>query len=127
VTALHPIVVDHLRPLKAFQSLVFPFDGTRQQLLNEFHLIQKAAGVELVCDNRRPHECVDACHRYGFHDLRRTFATMNAANMSREVLQSLMRHKSSLTTERYINFARQVNPALEKLHVPAVIQLATGS
>jgi hypothetical protein len=46
---------------------------------------------------------------------RRAFATMNAANMTREALQALMRHQSSLTTERYINFARQMAPAVANL------------
>ncbi|HEV8068594.1 MAG TPA: hypothetical protein VGP76_12720 [Planctomycetaceae bacterium] len=48
---------------------------------------------------------------------------MNAANMTREALQALMRHQSSLTTERYINFARQMNPAVANLHVPEVLRL----
>jgi hypothetical protein len=48
---------------------------------------------------------------------------MNAANMTREALQALMRHQSSLTTERYINFARQMAPAVANLHVPDVLKL----
>jgi hypothetical protein len=43
-------------------------------------------------------------------------APVIAANMTREVLQALMRHKSSLTTERYVKSARQVSPALAKPH-----------
>ena len=104
-------------------------------LTKHFHTIQAAAGIDLACrvtnrtgaelkDNPRGvsggNACTTACHRYGFHDLRRAFATMNAANMSRESLQALMRHQSSLTTERYINFARQIKPAVANLHVPKV-------
>jgi integrase len=78
-----------------------------------------AFAAELVasCDG---HCCTPSCHKYGFHDERRSFATMNAANMTRESLQALMRHQSSLTTERYINFARQMKPAVANLHVPKV-------
>jgi integrase len=123
IVALHPIVVEHLRPLKAFHSNVFPWTGTRKQLLDRFHAIQAAAGLSVACKDQRPHTCTDACCRYGFHDIRRSFASMNAANMTREALQALMRHRSSLTTERYINFARQMNPAIANLHVPEVLKL----
>lgn len=109
IVALHPIVVDHLRSLKTFHPNVFPWNDTRKRLLDHFHAIQAAEGVSVACKDQRKHECTDACFRYGFHDLRRAFATMNAANMSGEALQALMRHRSSLTTERYINFARQMN------------------
>ncbi len=98
----------------------------------------RAAGIDLACRASKKtgaelkdspkganggHTCTTACHRYGFHDLRRAFATMNAADMTREALQALMRHQSSLTTERYINFARQMNPAVANLHVPEVLKL----
>ena len=46
--------------------------------------IQAAAGVKLVCG--KAHEHTDACSRYGFHDFRRTFATMNAEGMTAEAL-----------------------------------------
>jgi len=71
-------------------------------------------------------ECTDACHRYGFHDERRAFATLNAENMTRETLQALMRHRDANTTDRYINYARQVKPAVENLHVPDVLKIGAG-
>ncbi len=52
------------------------------------------------------------------------FATMNAEHMTREALQKLMRHRSPDTTDRYINMARQLNPAVSKLHVPSVLRKA---
>jgi integrase len=140
VVGLHPVVVDHLRPLKAFHPNVFPWELERGPLYREFARIQVAAGIDLPCctsrmtaaeiqrgehkEERAGHTCTAACHRYGFHDLRRAFATMNAANMTREALQALMRHQSSLTTERYINFARQMKPAVANLHVPEVLRMA---
>jgi integrase len=139
VVGLHPVVVDHLRPLKGFHESVFPWEHGRRQLYDEFGRIQVAAGIDLPCratkktaaqldgeprTKRAGHVCTPACHRYGFHDERRAFATMNAANMTREALQALMRHQSSLTTERYINYARQINPAVANLHVPDVLRLS---
>jgi hypothetical protein len=47
---------------------------------------------------------------------------MNAPNMTREALQALMWHQSADTTDRYINMAMQLNPAIESLHVPAFLQ-----
>ena len=44
--------------------------------------------------------------------------------MTRETLQALMRHQSPLTTARYINYAKQVNPAVQALHVPDVLKPA---
>jgi integrase len=142
VVGLHPVVVDHLRPLKAFHSKVFPWELERGPLYREFASIQAAAGIDLPCsisrmtaadirgrqrqETRDGHACTAACHRYGFHDLRRAFATMNAANMSREALQALMRHQSSLTTERYINFARQMKPAVANLHVPDILRMGSS-
>jgi hypothetical protein len=42
--------------------------------------------------------------------------------MTREALQVLMRHQSPMTTDRYINMARQLNPAVAALHVPEVLR-----
>ena len=62
------------------------------------------------------------CFVYGFHDLRRAFATMNADRLTPDALQALMRHKSYQTTQVYINLARQLDAAVENLHVPEVLQ-----
>ncbi len=61
---------------------------------------------------------------YGFHDLRRAFATLNADRLTTHALQVLMRHRSYTTTQRYINMARQLNAAVEAIEVPDVLQLA---
>jgi integrase len=120
VVALHPAVIEHVRPLKTFHPNVFPWEHDRTCLMNHFHKIQAAAGVNLPCRITEPHECTDRCHRYGFHDGRRMFATMNATNMTREALQELMQHASPLTTAVYIGFARQMKPAVANLYVPNV-------
>ena len=61
---------------------------------------------------------------YGFHDFRRAFATMNAATRSADALQSLMQHRDYQTTQRYINLARQLNPAVANLYVPKFLRAA---
>ncbi len=65
--------------------------------------------------------------RYGFHDLRRGFATANAESMDLFQLQSLMQHKSLDTTRLYVNMAEKLNSAVDGLKVPAILQKpATG-
>jgi len=120
IVALHSIVLQHVEELRTDHPLVFPWEHDRRTLDVEFARIQDEAGINLSCDG--DHEHTAACHRYGFHDLRRAFATMNAPNMTREALQSLMRHQSPLTTQRYINIAQQLNPAVVSLHVPDVLK-----
>lgn len=111
---LHPLVVEHLRRLKSFSTFVFPWLHGRRQVYDEFLALQKAAGV---------HPTGKA--RYGFHDLRRAFATMNAATLTPDALQALMQHQDYQTTQRYINMARQLNPAVANLYVPT-LTVATG-
>lgn len=117
---LHPVVVEHLRRLPGFTPTVFPWNHNRTTLDKEFARIQRAAGIHLPCPER--HEHTDACHVYGFHDLRRAFATMNADRLTGNALQSLMRHKSYQTTQVYINLSRQMDQAVESLHVPEVLR-----
>jgi integrase len=137
VAPLHPVVVEHLKKIRAFHPNVFQWEYHRRTLDVEFAAIQDAAGIDLACpdtgkrkgDEYREgdaHECTDACHRYSFHDERRAFASLNAPNMTREALQKLMRHKSPDTTDRYINMARQLNPAVHGLHTPSVVQSANA-
>jgi integrase len=120
VVPLAGIVVDHLRTLASFHPTMFPWHYHERTLWVEFSRIQNAAGVTLACDV--DHEHTDACHHYGFHDLRRAFATNNAPALTADALQKLMRHKSYLTTQRYINMAGQLSAAVEVLHVPAVLK-----
>lgn len=119
---LHPVVVGHLRKLPGFDDRVFPWNHDRTTLHNDFLAIQKAAGINLPCLGE--HEHTEHCHVYGFHDLRRAFATMNADKLTADALQTLMRHKSYQTTQVYINLARQMDQAVASLHVPDVLRQA---
>jgi integrase len=107
MVTLHPLVLEHLKAVKSFGPMLFPWDLPRRKLWDRFHLIQEAAGV-----------CKRAGKPFGFHDLRRGFATMNADRMSADALQAIMRHKDYGTTKRYINIARQLNPAVANIYVP---------
>lgn len=122
IVRLHPLVVEHIRGLRCFHPNVFPWEHDRRTLYTEFAKIQDEAGIHLPCNDSQPHDCTPACHRYGFHDERRAFATFNAVNMTREALQALMRHRSPLTTARYINLAGQLDPAVANLHVPECLK-----
>jgi integrase len=132
---LHTVVIDHLRKIAGFDSHVFPWNHNRRTLDTEFHRIQLAAtvegpegrerGIHLPC--RGEHVHTRACHLYGFHDLRRAFATMNADKLTPDALQALMRHKSYQTTQVYINMARQLDAAVAGLHVPDVLRQGKAS
>jgi integrase len=107
---LHSIVIEHLKRLAGFSPVYFPWSHGMRRVFSEFERMQKAAGIRLK--GRRDH--------YGFHDLRRAFATMNADKLTPDALQALMQHKDYQTTQRYIAIARQLNPAVEALFVPDV-------
>jgi integrase len=117
---LHPVVVEHLRRLSGFGLCVFTWNHDRRTLQNIFAEVQEAAGVHLPCSEEHKH--TRFCHVYGFHDLRRAFATMNADKLSPDALQALMRHKSYQTTQVYINYARQMDAAVAGLHVPEILK-----
>ncbi|WP_010587877.1 tyrosine-type recombinase/integrase [Schlesneria paludicola] len=113
---LHEIVITHLRPLAAsFDEYVFPWNQNRRDLWPEFQAIQAAAKLAdesplpLGGKNGKP---------YGFHDVRRGFATMNAESMDLFELQGLMQHKSLETTREYVNMARRYNSKVKNLFVP---------
>jgi integrase len=108
IIPLHPLVIEHLKPLVSFDPCLFPWNHNRRQLFKEFVAIQEKAGV-------RPR---GGRGHYGFHDLRRAFATMNADKLTPDALQALMQHKSYQTTQVYINMARQLTPAVQTLFVP---------
>ena len=127
VVPLHPIVVEHLRKIVDLGTRVFAWPHHERTLYDEFARIQMAARddngerlINLSC--REKHEHTDACHLYGFHDLRRAFATQNALRLAPDALQALMRHKSYLTTKKYINMARQLDGAVEQLHGPEFLR-----
>lgn len=115
---LHPIVVEHLARIAAFDDLMFRWPHAERTLYTEFLRIQQAAGINLPCTE--DHEHTPYCHVYSFHDLRRAFATANEGNVTPKELQKLMRHASYTTTERYINMAKNMKSTVDKLHVPSL-------
>jgi integrase len=105
---LPALVVEHLRRLADFDLCFFPWDNGRRRLFEAFHALQDAAGV-------RPG---GGKAYYGFHDLRRGFATLNADRLTPDALQALMQHKDYQTTQVYIALARQLRPQAQNLFVP---------
>jgi integrase len=107
--SLHPLAGEHLRKLSGFDPFYFPWNHSRKRLFDELHKLQRAAKVK-----------PSGKDFYGFHDLRRAFATMNADRVTADVLQALMQHKDYQTTQRYIAIGRQLKPAAHNLYVPDV-------
>ncbi len=135
---LHPEVIRHLRMLLAGSARlhgsgglpadahVFEWPYDKGTLYSQFcDVIQKQAGIHLEC--RKAHEHTDRCHVYGFHDLRRGFATMNAPSLTADTLQKLMRHRSYSTTRSYINLAPQLEGVAEQLRVPDRLRAGRAS
>lgn len=131
---LHPVVITHLKKLPGFTPTVLPWNYNERAVYEEFLRIQLAARVKNAAGEDVPlhlpchgdHEHTPSCHVYGFHDLRRAFATMNAGQLSPDALQALMQHKSYQTTQVYINMARQLDQAVAALHVPDVLRAKVG-
>ena len=117
---LNPVVIDHLKLVAGFSPVFFTWNNDKSLLYTEFGRIQRAAGIHLVC--RKKHNHTETCHVYGFHDLRRAFATMNADKVTTEQLQALMRHQSYQTTQGYINYAKDMKKAVEGLYTPDVLK-----
>ena len=114
---LHPVVVEHLNRLSGnFDTNVFPWNYGRRRIWNEFAKIQDAAKMP---DGSPLPKGGKGGKRFGFHDLRRGFATLNAGiDVFR--LQALMQHKSLETTKLYVNMARSLQTTVDGLFVPNI-------
>ena len=124
---LHPVVVEHLKRIKTFgETHVFPWDTNRRGLWEQFAKIQEATRI---ADDKPMPKGGKGGRWYGFHDLRRGFATQNAARMDLFELQDLMQHKSLSTTKLYVNMANRLTSAVSGLYVPDVARsnVANGS
>lgn len=114
--------LDLMKLIPGFGPFIFEWPHDKRTLWVEFQRIQKAAGIALPCPDAGRHECTEACKYYGFHALRRGYATFNADQMPAAVLQRKMRHKSFTTTLGYIGLADKMKRAAEKVHVPDVLK-----
>ena len=107
---LHGAVIEHLKPLQASETHeVFPWTAGKRYLYILFQRIQDKAGVGGNGKNGG---------YFGFHDLRRGYATANAEHMDLFELQKLMQHRSLETTRGYVNMAGKLKKAIKKVHVP---------
>ena len=110
--------IEHLKPILSNLPYVFYWPHGERTIDSEFHRIQTAAGIDLPCRDHRKHECTIACHQYGFHALRRAYATLNADHLPAPVLQKKMRHKSFQTTLKYIELSDKMKKTAEQVYVP---------
>lgn len=110
--------LDHVKTITCFEPCVFPWPHHERTLWVEFQRLQQRAGIHLTCPDADEHDCTDSCHVYGFHALRRGYATLNAERMPAPVLQRKMRHKSFQTTLRYIGIAEKLRKATDDVCVP---------
>lgn len=117
-------VAEKLRAIKRFSPLVFAFNAGEMTLYRHFHKIQTAAGIHLPCTGEHVH--TDWCHWYGFHDFRRSFATLNQ-ELPASMKQGQMGHSTYATTQRYEKFAQQRENFADKLYAPPSMQKATGN
>lgn len=90
-------------------------------MIDRTHSLHEA-GIHLDCPDDGKHKCTDSCHHYRFHDFQQAFATVNAETLTADAVQTLIRHRSYLTTQKYINIAYQLNCSVDNLHVPGVLK-----
>lgn len=122
VDYLPPVALDHVKRIVGFGPMVFDWPHAERTLWAEFQRIQRAAEIRLVCQDADRHECNESCHSYGFHALRRGYATMNADTMTAPVLQKKMRHRSFSTTLRYVQLTDKMKKAADQVYVPEFLQ-----
>lgn len=122
VDYLPAAALELVKSVVGFGPFVFQWPHGRKDLWEEFHRIQAAAEIKLPCRDEGKHKCTDSCHFYGFHALRRGYATLNVDRMSAPELQKKMRHKSFTTTLRYIGLADKMKSASEKVYVPEFLK-----
>ncbi|HUE13545.1 MAG TPA: site-specific integrase, partial [Planctomycetaceae bacterium] len=129
-TPLHPKVLARLMPLMLVSKdgePIFRWTNNDRMLYVQFRKIQKAAWDVFYSEAGRKApkdeqgKIKPAWAFYGFHDLRRAFATENGGRLGGDLLQELMRHRSYSTTQRYLNLSERLEGSVDKLHVPDVL------
>jgi len=109
------VVLEKLEAIRRFDPRVFPWNHSESTLFRQFDRIQAAAGIHLACDG--DHEHTDACHAYGFHDFRRSFATLNG-ELPVAFQQNQMGHSTYATTMRYVGYGKEQRTYADQLHLP---------
>ncbi len=120
-----PWALSHVKGVVGFEPKLFWWPHDRRTLQGEFHAIQTVAGINLPCPGKGTHTCTDTFHVYGFHALRRGYATLNVERMAAPMLQRKMRHRSFQTTLGYIKLADRMKQATEAVCVLEFLRLGT--
>jgi integrase len=113
-----------LKAVRAGDPRVLPWNHRRETLWEEFHRLQKAAGIDLPClkGSDPGHVCRPRCHTYGFHDLRRAHATYNYEKVPDRAPHHQMGHASFQTTQGYIKHAELRQADAYPAHLPVCLQ-----
>lgn len=126
VVQLADPVIRDLMPLMQgeWYPELFPWPNGSRTIYAEWHRIQDRAGIHLECTRPEKHDCNTECYHYTFHDIRRTFATRTGATLSRDELQTVMRHKAAQTTDGYINMRERLKGVdmRTKLNLPSGLE-----
>ncbi len=105
---IHSAVSEHLRRLRGFTELMFPWPNDPRTLARDFQALQRAAGLTQV---------------YGWHACKRAFCTLNAKRLEPTTLQFLAQHEAFETTRQYyIDPSSAAQEAIGKLYVPDVLR-----
>ena len=112
---LPPVVAEKLRRIKQFSPMVFPWRYGESTLYRHFFKIETAAGIKLTCTGEHDH--TEACHFYGFHGYRRSFATLND-ELPASMKQGQMGHSSYAMTQRYERYADSRANFASKIYLP---------
>jgi len=117
VIPLHPVAVEHLRKITHFGLTVFDWPLEKRALYDQWHNIQREAGIDLPCHEDHTH--TPTCHVYGFHSLKKACGTLNAARLPEAALNAFMRHASGETTRKYYqNQERIAGGVVDQMFVP---------
>lgn len=125
IIRVNPAMIEVLRPIWLHNEYPLRANISTRRIYDLFAKLQDLAEIKLKC--RRDHAHHHGCFRYGFHDLRRGFATNNVNRVTAAELQKLMKHKSFATTQKYVNMAEQVLAAEKDIYVPDILKPASKS
>ena len=118
---LHALVVNHLRTIQSFDERSSRGNSAADRCTTNSQ--GSRTQPEFTCPALMPAtQTTGNAHRL----VTATVSTLNAEQMTRELLQALMRHRDPNTTDLYVNYAKQLNPTVAKLHVSEILRAGTA-
>ena len=106
VKPLHRAAIAHLLKIRlAGQQRLFAWSHGWKAFYKEWHAIQDMAGIETK-------------DHFTLHDLKRTAGTELSDIASPWVVQQMLDHSSINTSRHYVNVARKLRPAVDRMSMP---------